>query len=295
MLAKLGMLSKGHHVYMDNYYTSPELFDLMSSYDTYACGTVRVTRKQVPKVFSGRKLKQQNETIFRRRENLLAIKYHDKRDVHMLSTIHEAKLVVTDKINRRTNEPIMKPAAIIDYIQKMGGVDLSDQILQYYDVLRKCVKWWKKLFFHYFNLLVVNAYTLHRKYGGHQKKRSHVDFRLSLVSALIESVPNVAKPRRKGRRSVEDLTRLTERHFIGHIQPKPGAKKQRVVRDCVVCNPGKKHRTGFVRKQSAYECIQCEKPMCNPECFQRYHTLKYYRLNRAHRSAPDSSNSDMSY
>ncbi|XP_052245700.1 piggyBac transposable element-derived protein 4-like [Dreissena polymorpha] len=274
MMARTGTLTKGHHVYMDNYYTSPELYDVLSSYDTYACGTVRINRKEVPKAFGSVKLKQ-DETIFRRRENL-ALKYHDKRDVHMLSTIHEAKSVMTNKVNRKTNEPIMKPSAIVDYIQKMGGVDLSDQIVQYYDVLRKCVKWWKKLYFHLFNILVVNAYILHMKYSQQQKKRSHMDFRNTLVTELIESAPNALKPQRKGRKS-EHLARLTERHFIGHCKPKPGAKKQKVTRDCIVCNGSSKNREGFKRKQTAYECIQCEKPMCNPECFMRYHTLKYYK------------------
>jgi len=290
MLAKTGCIVKGHHIYMDNYYTSPELFDVLDSYDTYACGTVRPNRKEVPKIFGQVKLKQ-GETIFRVRENLTAIRFHDKRDVTMLSTIHQPTMVLTNKVDHRTKEPIHKPRAIVDYIQKMGGVDLADQIVQYYDVLRRCVKWWKKLFLHMLNILVVNAYILHQKYGQQQRvKRTHMSYRQALVKMLIESAPNAPRPQRSGRKP-EQLSRLTERHFIQHIKPKPGAKKQRVVRDCVVCNRKKQQREGFKRKQTAYECEQCAKPMCNPECFKRFHTLKYYKVSSSGLEADASDSS----
>ena len=58
--------------------------------------------------------------MFRRRDGLLDVKYHDKRDVHMLSSIHEVTMMVTHRLDRRTNEPILTPAPIVDYIKKMG-------------------------------------------------------------------------------------------------------------------------------------------------------------------------------
>ena len=127
-------------MYMDNYYTSPELFTELDMQNTYACGTVRNNRKNVPKAFSVVKLKQ-SESIFRRNGNMLALKFRDKRDIHMLTTIHEATHSRTNRVDRRTNTAVVKPTAIVNYCQKMGGVDVSDQMATYYDVLRKCVKW----------------------------------------------------------------------------------------------------------------------------------------------------------
>ena len=40
LLAKNGLMFSGHHVYMDNYYSSLELYDELSMRETYACGTV---------------------------------------------------------------------------------------------------------------------------------------------------------------------------------------------------------------------------------------------------------------
>lgn len=153
---------------MDNYYTSPELFSELDLLNTYACGTVRTNRKGVPKAFSAVKRMKQGDGIFRRKGNLLAVKFHDKRDIHMLTTFHEAKLLVTDRVNKN-NEPVVKPNTIIDYCKYMGGVDVNDQICQYYEVLRKCVKGWKLYFFTYstcflltFTSYIGNMETLQR-------------------------------------------------------------------------------------------------------------------------------------
>lgn len=279
LLAQCGLLSKGYNIFMDNYYTSPELFSELDLLDTYACGTVRTNRRGVPKVFGEVKKMKHGESAFRRNGNLLAVKYHDKRDIHMLSTFHQATMGTTNKIDRQTGLPITKPKCIVDYVKNMGGVDLSDQIVQYYDILRKTVKWWKKVFFHLFNLLLVNSYILFKKYGQNVRRKSHMDFRVELIKALVFSAPEAPKPKTAGRKStMENIDRLNGRHFASYIQPKEGAKKLKPMRDCVVCNVPKEDRAGYKRKQTAFECQQCCKPMCIPVCFERYHTLKEYEL-----------------
>ena len=49
LLKKGNLLGKGHHVYMDNYYSSPDLFWELFSKETYACGTCRKNIKKLPK------------------------------------------------------------------------------------------------------------------------------------------------------------------------------------------------------------------------------------------------------
>ena len=289
ILAQTGLLNQGYHIYMDNYYTSPELFEELNALDTYACGTLRVNRKGVPEALKAKTLKlKQGNGIFRRKENLLAIKFKDKRDIHMLSTIHGARLGVIERREKVT----AKPTAIIDYVKKMGGVDVSDQIIQYYTILRKTVKWWKKMFFHLLSLALVNSYILHQKFGSSpslRKKRSHKEFVIALIKELIRDAPNAPKPKQAGRKpSMESLERLTGHHFARRIQAKAGAKRKNPVRDCVVCNPAKEKRAGFKRKQSAYECEQCQKPMCFPDCFKLYHTKKDIRSGGRDQSPHDT-------
>jgi hypothetical protein len=168
------------------------------------------------------------QTIFRRNADseILAVKFHDKRDVDMLSTIHEAKMSVLNKRDRETREYVVKPTCIVEYISLMGGVDLSDQMAQYNTCLRKITKWYKKLFFHLLNLAIINAYLLYVKFNTDEKKLNSHDFRMALVRALINEAPDAPKPStKKGRKHIGDKpTRLIERHFPDYIPTKPGAK-----------------------------------------------------------------------
>ena len=49
LLQKGNWLGKGLHVYMDNYYTSPELFYELHNKETFSGGTTRPNWKGMPK------------------------------------------------------------------------------------------------------------------------------------------------------------------------------------------------------------------------------------------------------
>ena len=64
LLNKGNLLGKGHHVYMDNYYNSPELFYELHHKETFACGTARANRKGMPKSVTKAKLKWKGDCVF---------------------------------------------------------------------------------------------------------------------------------------------------------------------------------------------------------------------------------------
>ena len=125
---------------------------------------------------------------------------------------------------------------------------------------------------------MVNAYILYRKFCPSEKKLDHYEFRMSVCKSLIAEAPNAPHPSASAGRklSVEKPGRLTERHFPDLIPPVPGAKRQRPCRDCKACNPSKRNRHGFKRKQTSFWCPECEVPLCVPECFRVYHTVLHY-------------------
>ena len=65
----------------------------------------------------------------------------------------------------------------------MGGVDLSDQLLQYFSFIRKSTKWLRKLLIHMFNLLILNVYILNRHYGC--EKLIHNEYGDKIVKYLL--------------------------------------------------------------------------------------------------------------
>ena len=78
LLKKGNLLGKGHHVYMDNYYLSPDLCWELFSKETYACGTCRKNLNKLPKSLKV-KLRRKCDCVFRRDGPLLALKWQKKR------------------------------------------------------------------------------------------------------------------------------------------------------------------------------------------------------------------------
>lgn len=73
----------------------------------------------------------------------MAVKFSDRKDVYMLTTIYaEGTVTVTERGSATQKE---KPLCVTAYNKYMGGVDLSDQILQPYLVLGKSKTWYKKV------------------------------------------------------------------------------------------------------------------------------------------------------
>jgi len=101
----------------------------------------------MPSAVKKAKLKK-GDVKFRRSGKLLALTWHDKRQVSMLSTLHDATVTDAAKTDRVTGETIRKPSVIMEYNKYMGGVAKLDQMLEPYLSTRKTIKWYKKFFQH---------------------------------------------------------------------------------------------------------------------------------------------------
>ena len=102
-------------------------------------------------------------SAYMRKGDVLAVKFADKKDVYVLSTIDAADEVVKERIlpgNVRVN--INKPTAIDRYNQEMGGVDLADQYVSHYDITRKTHAWFKKVGLNGIQRLLLNAHIRYR-------------------------------------------------------------------------------------------------------------------------------------
>lgn len=83
---------------------------------------------------------------YRCTDNLLALRWRDKKDVWMLSSAHESKMIETGRRNYLTGSHKLKPECVADYNIKMGSVDCVDMVLSTINSSRKCLKWYKKCF-----------------------------------------------------------------------------------------------------------------------------------------------------
>ena len=260
------LLGKGYNIFIDNWYSSPDLFLQLLNSQTNVCGTVRLNRKFMPKDLAKEKVKK-GEIAYRScDEGLLALVWKDKKDVKMLTTMHNASMTNTGKVDRKGND-IVKPSCVLTYNRGMGGVDNSDQRASTYCSVRKQVKWYKKLFFYMFDMCVVNSYLVYKELRNGEACCDLLQFRMMLVNQLI--ITSTLPEYKRGRpHSLPSPSRLSGRHFLELIPPTD--KKAKPQKRCVVCHSHAK------RKETIYQCDVCKVPLCAVPCFQAYHTKRNY-------------------
>ncbi|KAK1125280.1 hypothetical protein K0M31_020471 [Melipona bicolor] len=250
-------LGKGHTLVTDNWYSSPSLFLELHKNLTNAYGMVRKDRLGIPEL--NKKLNK-GEYVFYSIKNVLALKWMGEREVWMISTYHCPNMINTNKIYYPTKEKIIKPQCIIDYSNTMRAVDKVDQMLYTLNSTRKNLKWYKKFFFHLFDLAVYNTFILYNYVTG--RNLSFSKFHLYLIKEILLKY-NSSKSTDNG------PFRLTERHF-----PSPyinnAAIRKNARRKCVVC---RKHDR---RSETHYECKKCDVGLCIYPCFGLYHTILDY-------------------
>lgn len=261
------LLNMGYCLTTDNYYTSPNLADVLVTKKTDIYGTVRSTRKEMPQEIATKKLRV-GETISFQRGKIMTMKWKDKKDICLLSTVHNSQIIDTNKTGR-DGHAVRKPKVVLDYNDTMGGVDRMDQHIHDYPVTRKRgKKFYKKIFHHIFDLAIWNAYVLYTKNGG---TKSNLDFRKSLVEEIIEKHLKCSK--KLGRPPVDKgPLRLIERHFPKHIPPTD--RKATPTRCCVVCCSRRDEKGKKIRRETRVFCQECNVGLCAVPCFELYHTKK---------------------
>ena len=190
---------------MDSYFTSVSLAHMNSSVGTHCAVVQHEHCIGQPLMLSGKhdsvKLKPGLSCALQSGPVLCFKWVQDKnkpgkqstKEVYMLTTKHVAEEHYSGKILYRTGEPIYKPCAVVDYCHEMGGVDLTDQLLEYYHFLRCSCKWWRKLWVHLFNMVILNAFLLNKHFGL-QKNLTQPEFRYLLAAALLDYTPLVDPP-----------------------------------------------------------------------------------------------------
>ena len=121
-----GVEGVGHKLYMDNFFSSPDLFDDLAQKKISCCGTVRLNRKGMPKDLLPKTLKlKRGDLRVRTRGYMTAVAWKDKRGVCLLTNIHPPP---TEGNYLDEHGNAIKPAIVADYNIHMGHVDNSDRM-----------------------------------------------------------------------------------------------------------------------------------------------------------------------
>ncbi|CAL9708675.1 unnamed protein product [Knipowitschia caucasica] len=268
-LVNPSFLGGGYELYVDNFYTSPKLFMDLFSMNIGACGTYRDNRRGCPHIENNSmKKKDERGTIRWIREGpLVFVKWMDSREVSICSTIHPAYEGATARRRFKGNDgkwvtrDVPCPQPIVEYNKHMGGVDLSDQLIQYYTIRHSTKRWYRTLFFHFMDIVATNAYILHKELCTEKGETplSHLRFLEELTAQLCgvsATVPPVKAP-------AEHLPVPVSQ------QEDPSRRASYGRKSCVHC------RTTKQKIQSTpWKCETCDESLClvmDRNCFHEWH------------------------
>uniref|UniRef100_A0A1B0BN12 PiggyBac transposable element-derived protein domain-containing protein n=1 Tax=Glossina palpalis gambiensis TaxID=67801 RepID=A0A1B0BN12_9MUSC len=139
LLKDSNCLNKGHHIFVDNFFTSVELARYLYSMGTFLTGTIRRNKKCIPDDLQQTNV---NEVKYFRNNEVLFCAFREKRlPVLLISTKAEDEDVTITKNRHGREISSKKPAIVQSYNVFMDGVDESDKMLYTYLDERRSVKY----------------------------------------------------------------------------------------------------------------------------------------------------------
>lgn len=231
---------KGYHLYVDNEYTNVTLFQYLFEHSTQACGTICSNCKGYPVPVKQAKLKR-GEVIAHRSSELLAMKFKDKRDVPVLTTIHN------EEMTPGRNAAHEKPKCIVDHNKYIGGVERTNQLLQPYEIARESLKWYEKIAFHFLQLALLKCFLAFKKNGG---QKYFLQFQHEVIAVLVfgRDNDNHFDIPREG-----NVVRVTEKDILWtKFHQQQGREKQRRGADTTTRRISKKNPATTAHANLAY-------------------------------------------
>ncbi|KFM77001.1 PiggyBac transposable element-derived protein 4, partial [Stegodyphus mimosarum] len=265
------LYQKHHRLYMDNFFTSYDLFRFLDTQNIYCSGTVNLNRKNLPKTLTeDKKLKRGQFDWAVSNE----VTWKDKRCVAMLSTQDNPTEIVfverTEKDGKKIKVPC--PKVVSDYNKNMGFVDHFDHLKSLYEIDRKSKKWWHRIFFHFLDVAIVNSFIMYKLHPSSESELKVMkNFRLDIARSLM-SLGSAGKLKHRVLKSSTPVTVKKPKQFVPEekrIQNVEHIPKKCKSRRCAYCSTtGKPHRTRWM-------CETCNVGLCmfqkNVTCFEKFH------------------------
>ncbi|KAJ8415069.1 hypothetical protein AAFF_G00007670 [Aldrovandia affinis] len=226
----------------------------------WACGTSRTNRIGFPKtkVNSLSSKSPLGSIRWIRKNSVLFVQWRDTRDVHTAHGEDTVRRRIKGADGQWALKDVTVPPVVKEYNQYMGGVDISDALIGYYKVLHKTKKWYKTFFYHFMDIVIVNAFLLQKdiaKAKGrvplHQKA-----FRETLVKELAGVASHFTA------RPVPPPAPRGAHHRPVHISGDSTAGRLR----CRQC-----------QGKAPVKCSSCNVPLCfvpTRDCYNAWHVAK---------------------
>lgn len=292
-------------VYLDNYFTSIELFKKLREIQIGACGTTRPDSagKDFPAMFKSLKscatYVPYHHLCAIEVEQVLCFAWQDNNIVLGLTTVHTVDKTEDFIIRTRrrpqktsTNGPLVHrafgdaavkdmpiPRIINDYNFHMGGVDIANQHRAAYETHMRAYRSWWPLWNWILDTATINAWKIQcvRRTGRGEAIISHLDFREALYMKLFSFKDAI--PTRKRKAKLVDLPDCRLDRSLAHT---PYQRPNEIRTRCQWCLhvQDKRPRADYFQKVGAakisrWGCAACRVALCRPglgrDCFEKWH------------------------
>ncbi|CAG2222462.1 unnamed protein product [Mytilus edulis] len=176
LLQSADLLNKWYHVFTDNFFSSLNLARTLLVQRTHLTGTLRKNRPMPNMIKNANP--DPGQTTYARQGNILLCSFRDqnrRKQVKLVSTFYSAIRAMN-----------AKPLIVNAYNNFMGGVDLSDQMMAFYNDHRKQTKVWKKIILHMFHRILLNSYILYYQHTSHNPILTRFEFVKQVIEGLTE-------------------------------------------------------------------------------------------------------------
>ncbi|GFQ72612.1 piggyBac transposable element-derived protein 3 [Trichonephila clavata] len=178
--------------------------------------------------------------------------------------------VIIKRKERNRDIDVRCPKAVSDYNKNMGFVDHFDHLKSLYEIDRKSRKWWCRLFFHFLDMTVINAYILYNMLPNINADIKNVKtFRMEVIRSLVV----MGKEGTSKKRKLSSPVQMKAHKFnvlgdvrLANAQHLPVRSTSK---GCTVCSTRQKP------KRTRWMCQTCKVGLCmygkDASCFENFH------------------------
>lgn len=154
---------------------------------------------------------------------------------------------------------------VVEYNKYMDGVDLSDQLIQYYSVHKRSNRWYRTLLYHFIDIAATNSYILHKEMclSSGSVAMSHAQFMPGPNWQLCATQRGTMLARESMSCADEEEE---EEGIDSFARLRSGDTARKGRRKCVLC-----------KKRSIWKCARCDLTLClvaHRNCLSKWHSSR---------------------
>ena len=285
-------LPPGSKVYMDRYFTSIHLLDLLhSEREIQGTGTLRKNRIPANKLKTDYQLRKEgrgsHDMIVRDDQQVAVVKWFDNKPVVLASSVDgPTPITPCRRWCKKTKQYIMvnRPHLIQAYNENMGGVDFLDRVIAMYRISARTKKWTVRLLFHLFDFALAASWIEHRRAEVSEKisrkdKLDFLDFRVDVAHSLLNSETHAENGNNSDDAEDETISIGNRKRKCVTPLPHDSLRKKKADHMPEIPIDGKPSRCrlpGCDSPKCRIMCSTCKVYLCmnaNRNCYKLFHNL----------------------